>query len=150
MDPTAPPPPEALAASLFEQGFSCGQAVLAAHAARFGLERDAALRLACAFGGGVARTGSTCGAVNGALMVIGLAEGRTRVDDEAARERTYAAARTLLERFRAEHGSVTCRDLLGVDIGTPEGNRAASEGGLFRTRCPAFVRAAARLAGALT
>jgi C_GCAxxG_C_C family probable redox protein len=147
MEPTSP---EALAAALFEQGFSCGQAVLAGHAARFGLERDAALRVACAFGGGVARTGSTCGAVNGALMAIGLAEGRTRVEDEAARERTYDAARTLLERFGAEHGSVTCRDLLGVDIGTPEGSRAAAERGLFRTRCPGFVRSAARIVGTLT
>jgi C_GCAxxG_C_C family probable redox protein len=142
--------PESLAAALFEQGFTCGQAVLAAHAARFGLERDAALRLACAFGGGVARTGGTCGAVNGALMVVGLADGRTRVEDEAARERTYEAARALLERFRAEHGSVTCRDLLGVDIGTADGHRAAAEAGLFRTRCPGFVRSAARIGGTLT
>jgi hypothetical protein len=72
------------------------------------------------------------------------------VEDEAARERTYGAARAFLDRFRAEQGSVTCRDLLGVDIGTPEGHRAAAEGGLFRTRCPGFVRAAARLVDALT
>jgi C_GCAxxG_C_C family probable redox protein len=147
MEPTSP---EALAAALFEQGFSCGQAVLAGHAARFGLERDAALRVACAFGGGVARTGATCGAVNGALMVIGLAEGRTRVEDGAALERTYGAARTFLERFRAEHGSLTCRDLLGVDISTAEGHEAASARGLFRARCPGFVRSAARIVGALT
>ena len=145
-----PPSPETRAAALFEQGYTCGQAVLAAHAARFGLEHDAALRIACAFGGGVARTGATCGAVNGALMVIGLAEGGTHAGDAAARERTYAAARTFLERFRAEHGSVTCRDLLGVDISTSEGHEAASDRGLFRTRCPAFVRSAARIVGTLT
>lgn len=141
---------EALAAALFEQGFTCGQAVLAAHAARLGLERDAALRAACAFGGGVARTGGTCGAVNGALVAIGLAHGRTRVEDLAAREKTYEATRAFLDRFRAEHGALACRDLLGVDIGTPEGHQAAQDAGLFRTRCPGFVRGAARLVGTLT
>jgi C_GCAxxG_C_C family probable redox protein len=149
MDPTPNAAAEQLASDLFEQGFTCGQAVLAAHAARLGLEREAALRIACAFGGGVARTGGTCGAVNGALVVIGLAHGRTRVEDEGARERTYDAARAFMDRFRAEHGALACRDLLGVDIGTPEGHRAAAEGGLFRARCPAFVRGAARIAGEL-
>src|SRR5512141_3659 len=121
MEPTSP---EALAAALFEQGFSCGQAVLAGHAARFGLEREAALRLACAFGGGVARTGSTCGAVNGALLAIGLAHGRTRIEDVAARDRTYEHSRAFHATFRKEHGSEVCRELLGVDIGTPEGHAA--------------------------
>jgi C_GCAxxG_C_C family probable redox protein len=140
---------ERLAAALFEEGYTCGQAVLAGHAARFGLERDDALRLACAFGGGVARTGGTCGAVNGALMAIGLAHGRTRVEDEAARDRTYDLSRAFLERFRAEHGALLCRELLGVDIGTEDGHRAAAEGGLFRSRCPGFVRGAARIVSTL-
>ena len=33
---------------------------------------DAALRVSAAFGGGMGRTGGTCGAVTGALMVLGL------------------------------------------------------------------------------
>ncbi len=142
--------PAALAATLFEQGFTCGQAVLAAFGERHGLSRDLALRLACAHGGGIARTGSTCGAVSGALMAIGLAHGRTCVQDEAARERTYEAARAFLERFRREHGSDQCRALLGVDIGTPEGREHAATEGLFRTRCPAFVRSACRIVSSLT
>ncbi len=142
--------PAALAVTLFEQGYTCGQAVLAAFAGRHGVDRDVALRVACAYGGGIARTAATCGAVNGALMAIGLAHARTRVEDEAAREKTYDAARAFLERFRAKHGSDQCRDLLGVDIGTAEGREAAAKAGLFRTRCPALVRSAARIVSALT
>lgn len=141
--------PGQVAVALFEQGFTCGQAVLAAFAERHGLGREAALRIACAFGGGIARTGSTCGAVSGALMAIGLEHGRTRVEDEAAREKTYAAALAFLEQFRREHGSDVCRELLGVDIGTAEGRAAAASGGLFRTRCPEFVLSAARIASTL-
>jgi C_GCAxxG_C_C family probable redox protein len=142
--------PAALASTLFAQGFTCSQAVLAAFAERNGLSRDLALRVACAYGGGVARTGSTCGAVTGALMAIGLAHGRTRVEDEAARERTYDATRAFLERFQREHGSDQCRALLGVDIGTPEGREHAAKEGLFRTRCPLFVRSACELVSSLT
>ncbi len=141
--------PAALAATLFEQGFTCSQAVLAAFAERHGLARDTALKVACAYGGGVARTGSTCGAVSGALMAIGLAHGRSRVEDEAARERTYDATRAFLERFRREHGSDLCRELLGVDIGTPEGREHAAKEGLFRSRCPLFVRSACRIVSSL-
>ena len=142
--------PAALAVTLFEQGFTCGQAVLAAFAERHGLDRDAALRIACAYGGGIARSGSTCGAVSGGLMAIGLAHGRTRVEDEAARERTYDAVRVFLDRFRREHGSDVCRELLGMDISTPEGREAAAKAGLFRARCPLFVRSAAKLVSSLT
>ncbi len=123
--------------------------MLGSFAGRFQLTVEQAARIGCAFGGGIARTGGTCGAVSGALMALGLAHGRTRVEDEAARETTYAAARAFLERFRGEHGSDVCRELLGVDIGTPEGRAAARDGGLFRSRCPALVRSAARIASSL-
>jgi C_GCAxxG_C_C family probable redox protein len=137
--------PEDVAVDIFQQGFTCGQAVLVAFAERRGLSREAALRVACAFGGGIARTGGTCGAVSGALMAIGLELGRTTVEDDAARERTYEAARVFLEQFRRGHGSDVCRELLGVDIGTPEGRQAAMSAGLFTSRCPELVRSAARI-----
>ncbi len=138
-----------LATSLFEQGFTCGQAVLAAFAERHGVGRDAALRAACGFGGGIARTGGLCGAVSGGIVAVGLAHGRTRIEDGQAVERTYEATRALLSEFRRENGSDTCRELLGFDIGTPEGLAAARDAGLFRSRCPALVRSAARIVATL-
>jgi C_GCAxxG_C_C family probable redox protein len=87
-----------------------------------------------------------CGAVSGALMVIGLAHGATAAEDQASREKTYAVTRELCSRFQEHHGSIVCRELLGVDIGTPEGREIAVRTGLFRTRCPAFVRDAAEIA----
>ncbi len=137
------------AASLFEQGFTCGQAVLAAFAREGGLSRDAALRLGCAFGGGVARLGGTCGAVNGGLMAIGLRFGQTAADQQDAREKTYAATRSFLDEFRKEHRSDVCRELLGVDISTSEGRETAMKTNLFTTRCPLYVRSAARIISSL-
>lgn len=133
------------AVSLFEQGFTCSQAVLAGFSARYGLDEATALKVACAYGGGIARTGDTCGAVTGALMAIGLAHGKATRGDDAAKERTYSLTREFWERFRARHGSLLCKELIGVDIGTPEGARAALESGVFREKCPALVRCAAEI-----
>jgi C_GCAxxG_C_C family probable redox protein len=108
-----------------------------------------AVRAACAFGGGVAGTGETCGAVNGALVVLGLAHAAVEPGNGPARQNTYAATRNLLGQFRERHGSITCRELLGVDIGTTEGRERAMRDGLFTTRCPVFVREAAEMAAEL-
>jgi len=147
MDLLTPSDPEAArrAVSLFVQGFTCAQAVLAAFADRFGLDEVAALKLGTPFGGGMARTGGMCGAVTGALMVIGMAHGRTTIEDVQAKETTYLATKAFWDRFGALHGSTTCRELLQVDIGTEEGAKRAGDAGLFRERCPLFVRDAARL-----
>lgn len=60
------------AQSLFLDGYLCSQSVLMTYAYLFDLEPEKAARIAAPFGGGVARRGETCGAVNGAFMVLGL------------------------------------------------------------------------------
>jgi len=105
-----------------------------------GLDRELALRVAGAFGGGMARMGETCGAVTGALMVIGLKYGMTQAKDEQARDKTYKLAQELATRFKERHGSMVCRELLGYDLGNPEGRKAAYDKGLFTTLCPELVR----------
>ena len=65
--------------------------------------------------------------------------------DTDTKERAYALTKEFLARFTARHGTVLCRELLGVDVGTTEGlNRARTEG-MFKTLCPNFVRCAAEL-----
>jgi C_GCAxxG_C_C family probable redox protein len=93
----------------------------------------------------MARTGGTCGAVTGGLMVIGLAHAKTRKDDDDPRERAYALAQELMDAFRGRNRSLLCRDLLGADVSTPEGIAAVREKDLFRTVCPKFVRDACEI-----
>ena len=92
-----------VASSRFSEGFSCSQSVLAAFAPEPGLDADAALRVSAAFGGGMGRAGGTCGAVTGALMVLGLRYGPT-VADKVAKEQTYTQAREFIARFEAASG----------------------------------------------
>jgi C_GCAxxG_C_C family probable redox protein len=145
MKRTGDPRSEDRAVALFQEGFSCSQSVLGAFAPGLGLDAPSAFRVSCAFGGGMAHCGETCGAVTGAFMALGLAFGRTVASDLAARDRTYRLARELRNRFTDLHGSMLCRDLLGVDLSTEEGSRMATEEGLPRQRCPALVRDAARI-----
>jgi C_GCAxxG_C_C family probable redox protein len=126
----------------FENGCNCAQAVLAAFAPGLGLERDDALRVACAFGAGVCRLGETCGAVSGALMVTGLRHADSSEGQEVSRDKTYEAARIFQERFKARHGSVVCRKLIGYDLKDPVDYRAAREHGIFGSVCPHFVASA--------
>jgi C_GCAxxG_C_C family probable redox protein len=128
----------------FRQGFSCSQSVLAACADRFGLDEETALRVAGAFGGGLARSGETCGVISGALMVIGLKHGMVNAEDKAAKDETYRVSQQLMSAFAAEQGSTTCRVLLGYDLSDPEQRQAAHDAGATRIVCPALVRAAVR------
>lgn len=129
----------------FEEGFSCSQAVLSAFGPALGLDRDTALKAAAAFGGGMAGRANTCGAVSGALMGIGLKYGGASSDDDEAKERAYSLARKFMREFESRHGSVLCRNLLGYDIGTPEGWESARRKNLRATRCINFVRGAAEI-----
>ena len=60
------------ASRFFNRGYSCSQSVLSAYAPGYGLDERSAFKLASAFGGGMAHLDGACGAVTGALMVIGL------------------------------------------------------------------------------
>jgi C_GCAxxG_C_C family probable redox protein len=133
------------AVALFKEGFSCSQAVFSAFSEDFGLDRNTSLKISQPFGGGMAHMGEACGAVTGAFMLIGLKYGRTKADDLAARDRTYAKMRQFTDRFKALHGSIQCRCLLGLDLGTEEGMRLAREKNLFQTICVKYVQDAATI-----
>lgn len=128
------------AVALFQKGFSCSQAVLGAYAGDFGLGEALALRLSQPFGGGIAKSGDWCGAVTGAFLVIGLKHGRDRVEDTAAKDRTYALVQEFVRRFEAKNGHFRCRDLLGCDVGTAEGQKVIEERRLHQTRCEPLIR----------
>ncbi|MEN6609833.1 MAG: C-GCAxxG-C-C family protein [Methanoregulaceae archaeon] len=116
---------EALAS--FKSGFSCSQAVLSGFSEELGMDKKTACRVSCGFGAGIARTGNVCGAVSGAIMVIGLKYGKATVEDNPAREKTYALVQEFIHDYTALHGSISCPDLLGYDISDPAQFREAQE-----------------------
>jgi C_GCAxxG_C_C family probable redox protein len=132
------------AEAMFREGFSCSQAVLGAYCEQFGLDKEHAYRISCGFGGGM-HLDQTCGAVTGAIMVIGLKYGRTRADQTDAKMKTARMAAEFGEKFRARHGTITCSELLGCNISTLEGFEDAKKRDIFKQICPQCVRTAAEI-----
>jgi C_GCAxxG_C_C family probable redox protein len=129
----------------FREGFNCSQAILSTYGGELGLERETALKASAGLGGGMGGLGEVCGAVTGALIVIGLKHGYTMPKDKKTKEQTYARVRDFADRFRSRNGSLLCRELLGCDLTTAEGMAMAREKRLFTERCPGFVREAAEI-----
>ncbi|MFQ5905305.1 MAG: C-GCAxxG-C-C family protein [bacterium] len=133
------------AVACFKERLNCAQAVLSAYCEELGLGRETALKIATPFGAGMARMGETCGAVTGAFMVIGLKHGRTKADDEEAKEKTYSLMNEFMEKFRSRNTSIVCNVLLGFDISTPEGLQRAKEKDVHSNVCPKFVQDASEI-----
>jgi C_GCAxxG_C_C family probable redox protein len=124
---------------LFSKGFNCAQSVIAAKSDITGIPVTDSLRLATGFGGGMAMMQKTCGAVAGAYMVIGARYGRVNPDDTDARDRTYALIGEFNKRFLELHGSLSCRELMGVDLKTKDGREEAETHGYFEKKCAVYV-----------
>ncbi|WP_292489489.1 C-GCAxxG-C-C family protein [Methanoculleus sp. 10] len=133
------------AAARFMAGYNCAQAVSSVFARDAGVPEEVVLRAATGFGGGMGHTGGACGAVSGAVLVIGLIFGSTGPDEKEAKDRTYALTQEFIARFVGRNGAVSCTGLLGCDLSTDEGLARAREQGLARTLCPRYVRDAAEI-----
>jgi len=133
------------AQALFSEGFSCSQALFAAHAESLGLSRSMALRTASGLGAGMGRMQETCGAVTGACLVLGLRYGHESVSDKAGKEKTYALVQEFYGRFQAVHGTTKCFDLLGCDLRSETGQEAFRAGDLVNKVCLKCVGTADRI-----
>lgn len=129
------------AQDLFYAGCNCAQAVFCAFAEDMGLDLDTAARLASSFGGGLGRLRELCGALSGAELALGMLRGYSDVTDPARKAEHYARVRELAERFRAQNGTILCRELLKGVKTTP--------GGVPEPRTPEFYarRPCLRLVG---
>jgi len=134
------------ASRLFEEGYNCAQAVLCAFGDVTGMDIESSARLASSFGGGLGRMREVCGAVSGAAMVLGIARGYSDPRDPEAKKAHYALIQEFCRRFKAEFGSIICRELLdGVET-TPGGVPEARTPAYYDRRpCPSFVRGAAKI-----
>ena len=129
----------------FKAGFSCSQAVLTAFSSGLGLQEDVSNRIACGFGGGIARRSLTCGAVSGAFMVIGLKYGKIKIDDNEAKETTYAKVNEFCRQFEEQYGSINCGELLCCDLSTKEGQKKFKDNDLFNIKCMKYVNTACEI-----
>ena len=132
---------------LFDK-FNCAQSVFAAHGPYDGLSEQMCLAVAGPFGAGMGRMGEVCGAVTGALMVLGVRDGREMATNPAeARGSLYARVQALADAFEKRNGSLLCRELTGCDLRTPEGQEEFKTRDLHNTLCKGLVSCAVDLLG---
>lgn len=123
----------------FRKGITCSSAVFSSFSEELGLDPETAKKISCGFGAGISKTGNICGAVSGAIMVIGLKYGKTKEGDNAATEKTRALVRKFIQEFTEHHGSVNCTELLGYNLSNPEDYEKARDSKVFVTKCPELV-----------
>jgi C_GCAxxG_C_C family probable redox protein len=126
---------------LLANGFNCSQAILTVFGGKYGLDGAAAKMLGRSLGGGMGHLARTCGAVTAAVLVLGLATDSNEEGD--ARKAVESSVQVFFRRFEELHGTTECKDLLGADMSTEAGMKKFREEGLFRKRCPIFVKTAA-------
>lgn len=133
---TAAGRPEA-ARKHFLKSMNCSQAILENYAPIYGINAEAACKLATGFAGGMA-AGHECGAVTAAYMVLGLAHGPKE-------RKVFPKVEAFNKEFKARHRELGCSQLLGVNMGTKEGMKEAQRKGLITARCPGYVKSAAEI-----
>jgi C_GCAxxG_C_C family probable redox protein len=133
-----------MALDLFNSGFNCAQSVFAVFSEDYSLPQETALKIACGLGGGV-RSGEVCGAVSGAVMVIGLKYGHYLQTDLKSKELCYSETVEFLDQFRKRNNSIVCREILGVDISKGDGREQAANKNLFKTVCNNMIISAVEI-----
>ena len=132
----------------FEKGYNCAQAVFIAFRDQTGLDEVTAAKLSSSFGGGMGKLREVCGAVSGALMVLGMLRGNYDPKDDQAKAAHYARVQDFASRFKAEHETIICRELLAnIELKkeyTSEPEARTEE--YYRVRpCARFVETAAKI-----
>ena len=132
------------AAELFLSGYNCAQAVAVAFTDVTGLTEGQAAKMASAFGGGMGRMREVCGAVSGMLMVLSYVYGYDTPGDDVSKKQLYGQVQELAAAFRAENGSIICREILKNPPSDPNPTPRTAE--FYAKRpCAKMVMTAARL-----
>lgn len=135
-----------IAQKYFANQYNCSQSVFATLAPDLGLSVDNSLKIACAFGGGMGKQQYTCGAVTGAIMAIGLKFGKGLNDSDDKKQVSYDKTVQFLNKFKAIHGSITCKDLLkGLDMNKPDDLEQMISEAMFTKLCPQYVATAVQI-----
>ncbi|HML02425.1 MAG TPA: C-GCAxxG-C-C family protein [Candidatus Bathyarchaeia archaeon] len=125
---------------MFDSGFNCAEAVLLALSEEFHQVTPVIPRIATGFGAGISRTGRICGALNGAIMAIGLRKGCDKAEEKEERNAIYLDVRKMLRAFRREFGCIECRELTKCDLQTSKGQENYRKQEIRKTLCSEFVR----------
>jgi C_GCAxxG_C_C family probable redox protein len=100
----------------FKNGYNCSQSIVLAFADQTDVDEETLLKMASSFGGGMGRLREVCGSVSGMFMITGLLYGYDGPETGTVKADHYARIQELAHRFEEKHGSIVCRELLGLNV----------------------------------
>jgi C_GCAxxG_C_C family probable redox protein len=139
----------AKAVQYFQQGYICAQAVLLTMQEYWQVQIPIEPKIASAFGAGIARRGSLCGALTGGILAISWAYGTNNPSSEE-RQPAYTLALEFYNRFQDVCGGVLCRELIGYDLTIQKQQEAARRANVYMNQCVRFIEDAVTILITLT
>ena len=128
-------------AESFMKGVDCSQIIMGEWADGLGLSKEDALKVSSAFGGGLG-VGESCGAIIGAMLVLGMKYGNSAANQQQQKDVLNAKRAEFLDKFKKAHAHFVCRDLIGYDFSKPEDVPKILDSGILFEACPCFIRTA--------
>lgn len=99
--------------------YNCSQAVACAFCDLVGTEEKAMFQIMEGYGLGMGGMEGTCGAVCGAIAILGMKNSTGNLENADSKASTYKLSKQLVDSFKEKNGSVICRELKGVDTKEP-------------------------------
>ncbi len=135
-----------MAMANFMKGYNCSQSVVLAFADMLPVKESELLKMASSFGGGMGRLREVCGAVSGMFIVIGLLYGYDGPETGPVKAEHYKRVQELARRFEEKHGSIVCRELLGLNVKREAPTPEARTKEYYKKRpCPEIIGDAAEI-----
>ena len=100
----------------FRKGYNCAQSVVLAFEDILPVDNKQLSKLSSSFGGGMGRLREVCGSVSGMFITAGLLYGYDGPETGKVKADHYARIQELAGSFEEKHGSIICRELLGLHV----------------------------------
>lgn len=123
-----------------EEGYNCAEGVL--WGVSQALKLDIPVSSVTGFGGGVAGTGSVCGALSGAIVAVSTYVDRTEPDDVEGKDKAMALSRKINDDFVEQMGTQLCYEILGA----MPGSQPPKPGEGINPKCVKAVEEAVKIA----
>lgn len=104
-----------LAIKNHENGYNCAQAVACAFSDVVAVDETLLFQMTEGMGLGMGCLSGTCGAVNGAVAILGLHNSTGNLESPDSKADTYKLSKELVRTFEEKNHSIVCKDLKGIE-----------------------------------
>lgn len=104
-----------LATKNHEKGYNCAQAVACAFSDVTEVDEQLIFKITEGMGLGMGCMRGTCGAVNGAITILGMLNSTGNLESPDSKADTYKLSKELVHTFQEKNQSIVCKELKGID-----------------------------------